>query len=230
LAADSIAMVTYGQGWVLCVPEQLVEEAKALCLDRSFANIAREGDGQQELWFARGAEDKERPTVRNVATYSPLTELGESLDVSAWSHYFHWYCDSASWSGSPTSEHVHLIRADDPQVWEQWLKWPGPSWGLSSKESDSYEAFGYVLDGRLVSVAQLALAPENFAWDFGIYTLPQFRCRGFAAEACTTATASIFKHGRVPWYYYNHYNLPSSRMPRKLGYFFYAEALVSHGG
>ena len=112
LAPDSIAMMTYGQGWVLCVPEQLVEEAKARCLDRSFADIAHGGDGQQELWFARGAKDEERPMVRNAATYGPLTQLAESLDVSAWSHYFHWYCDAALWSGSPPSGHVRLIQKE----------------------------------------------------------------------------------------------------------------------
>jgi len=223
-------MVTYGRGWVLCLPEPLVEEAGAVCSDKTFEDVAREGDRQQELWFARGAKEEERPTLRNTATYGPLSGLAESLDVPAWSHYFHWYCDPASWSGSPAGGQVRLVRADDPEIWEQWLNWPGPSWGLSSKESASYEAFGYVLDGRLVSVAQLAFDPENFGWDFGIYTLPEFRRRGFAAEACKAATASILRHGRVPWYYYNHYNLPSSRMPRKLGYFFYAEALVSHAG
>jgi RimJ/RimL family protein N-acetyltransferase len=226
-------MVKYGQGWVLCVPDQLVGEAKSLCSERSFADITCEGDAQQELWFARGLKDEERATLRNVATYGPLTRLAESLNVSAWSHYLHWYCDSASWSGSSVTGHVCLIQADDPHIWEQWLNWPGPSWGLSSKESNSYEAYGYVLDGQLVSVAQVGLEvgldPKSFAWDFGIYTLPTFRRRGFATEASKAATASIFKYGRVPWYFYNHYNLPSSRLPQKLGYFFYSEALVSHG-
>ena len=111
-------MVTHGRGWVLCLPGRLVEKARALCSEKTFEDIAREGDGQQELWFARGARDDERATVRNVATYGPLTKLAESLDVSAWSHYLHWYCDSASWSGRPPSGHVRLIRADDPPIWE----------------------------------------------------------------------------------------------------------------
>jgi len=230
LAPDSVAMMTYGQGWVLSVPEALVEKAEASCNRKSFAEIAREGDGQQELWFVRGARDEERATVRNVANYEPLSTVAESLKVSVWSHYFHWYCDAASWSGRPTGAYVRLIQKEDQDVWGQWLRWPGPSWGLSSKSSDTYEAFGYVLDGRLVSVAQVVLGPEDFAWDFGVYTMPEFRGRGFAVEACRAATESIIGHGRVPWYYYNHYNTPSSRLPRKLGYFLYSEALVSHGG
>ena len=229
LGPNSITMMTCGRGWVLCVPEQFLGQAEALCLDRGFEEIAREGDGQQESWFAQGARDEERATVRNVATYGPLTQLAASLNVSAWSHYFHWYCDSESWSQAPTSGNARLIQPSDPHLWEEWLKWP-VFWGAGSKESGSYEAYGYVLDGRLVSVAQVILAPDDFAWEFGLFTQPEFRGRGFAAEAGKAATAGIIKHWRVPWYYYNHYNRPSSRMPQKLGYFSYAEALVSHGG
>ena len=71
--------------------------------------------------------------------------------------------------------------------------------------------------------------PSDFAWDYGIDTLPEFCRRGFATEACKAVTASILRHGQVPWYYYNHYNHPSSRLPQKMGYFFYSETLVSHG-
>ena len=81
-------MTTLGHGWVLCVPERLVAQARELCTGWSFADIAAQGDALQEEWFARGAKHEERPTLRNSAEFGPLTRLAESLDVSSWSHYF----------------------------------------------------------------------------------------------------------------------------------------------
>ena len=229
LRPDSISLVTYGKGWVLSVPSELLEQAKALCLEMSFSDISEEGDRLQEEWFQRGAKDEERATLRDTATYRPLGRLAESLKVRGWSHYVHWYCDPSSWDDKPIDKHVRLIREDDPEIWEQWLKWPGPIGGPGT-QSEISEAFGYVLDGQLVSAAQLFVNSEDFAWEFGPSTLPEFRCRGFATEACRAATALILKHNRIPWYYYDHYNLPSSRTPQKLGYFLYSEGLFSHHG
>lgn len=225
LRPDSISLVTYGKGWVLLVPSELLEQAKVLCLEMSFSDISEESDRLQEEWFARGAKDEERPTLRDAATYGPLARLAESLDVRDWSHYFHWYCDASSWNDKPIDKHGRLIREDDPQIWEQWLKWR-----LPRKHSEFSYAFGYILEGQLVSAAHLFTDSEDFTWEFGINTLPEFRCRGFATEACRAATALILKHNRIPWYYYDHYNLPSSRIPQKLGYFLYMEGLFSHHG
>ena len=125
LSANSIAMMTCGQGWVLCVPERLVAQASELCMEWSFADIAAQGDALQEEWFARGAKHEERPTLRNAAKYGPLTRLAESLDVRSWSHYFHWYFDPSPSAEIPVDEHVRLIQEDDPPIWEQWLAWGG---------------------------------------------------------------------------------------------------------
>lgn len=220
LRPDSISLVTYGKGWVLSVPSELTGKAEELCSGLSFSDMVREGDYVSEEWFKRLATDEEieRPDAQ---IYDPLAQVTESLPVRGWSHYFHWYCHPSSWSDKPIDRNVHPIREDDPEIWEQWLEWPGP-------KHFEFSAFGYVLDGQLVSAAQLFANPEDFAWEFGPSTLPEFRCRGFATQVCRAATAFILKHGRIPWYYYDHYNLPSSRIPQKLGYFLYAEGLFSH--
>ncbi|MBC8472876.1 MAG: GNAT family N-acetyltransferase [Planctomycetes bacterium] len=82
--------------------------------------------------------------------------------------------------------------------------------------------------GIAVSAAQIFTNKEEFAWEFGPSTLPEFRRRGFATEACRAATGLILELGRIPWYYYDHYNAASARIPEKLGYSLYSEGLFSH--
>ena len=44
---------------------------------------------------------------------------------------------------------------------------------------DITDAFGYVLAGKLVSAAQVEADSKDFAWEYGVDTLPSFRNRGF---------------------------------------------------
>ena len=228
LTADSVSLVTLGRGWVLSVPSELTGRAKALCLGLSFSDVVQEGDHLLEEWFAKLATDEEteRPDVR---VYGPLARLADSLEVRGWSHYFHWYCDASSCNDSPIEAHVQPISEDDQDVWKQWLKWPGPfCQARFETRFEISDAFGYVSDGRLVSVAQLQTAGEEFAWEFGVDTLRGFRGRGFATEVCRAATAFILEQGQIPWYYYDHYNHASAQIPQKLGYSLYAEGVFSH--
>ena len=237
LRPDSISLVTYGKGWVLSVPSQLVQQAKELSLGKSFSDIAEEGDRLLAEWFANLGKPPEtvRPdeegSTQRLRVYTPLARLAKPLRIRGWSHYFHWYCDPSSWNEKPLDKHVHPIREDDPQLWEQWLTWHGPFCEQSfSGDWEVSDAFGYVLDGKLVSVAQLQTSSKEFAWEFGVDTLPEFRCRGFATEVSRAATAFVLKRDQIPWYYYDHYNRASSRIPQKLGYFLYMEGLFSHHG
>ena len=116
--------------------------------------------------------------------------------MRGWSHYPHWYCDP-SWPGpGPIDRHVSPIAQEDPQLWEQWLAWPGPFCSPRFCEHfEVHDAFGYVLDGRLVSAAQLLAGTSDFAWEFGVETLDGFVRRGFATEAARAATQRILTLG-----------------------------------
>jgi len=225
---NSISMLAYGRGWILSVPETLVGKARELYSELAFADIARSGDSVMQDWFDRLGTPGEakRPSA---SAYLPLAQIAESLPVRGWSHYYHWYCDPSSWDGAAADPQVFLIDRSDAGLWEQWQEWPGPF--CQDKFTSHFEvsdAFGYVLDGKLVSVAQLQTSHEEFAWEFGLDTLPDYRGRGFGPAAARAATSLILDRGRVPWYYYDHYNRASSRVPHKLGFFLYVHGLSSH--
>ncbi len=228
LSEDAIAFVTYGRGWVLSVPAALIEMAREQCSGLSFREIAHDGDEVLLDWFGRlgTAQEIQRP---EETAYRPLRLLAEPLKVRGWSHYLHWYCDGSSAARMPMDRHVIAINRDRPEIWEQWLKWPGPVGGPGNHGYfEVSDAFGYILEGQLVSAAQIFTTKDEFAWEFGPSTLPDFRRRGFATEVCRAATQFILEQGQIPWYYYDHYNVPSARIPEKLGYSLYSEGLFSH--
>lgn len=228
LRPDSISLVTFGRGWVLSVPSHLITTAEALCRDLSFSDLVRDGDTLLETWFAQLASNKnvERPGAQ---AYRVLAQLTDPRRVRGWSHYVHWYCSPSSHRDKPVDAHVRAVNERDPKVWIQWLHWPGPFCRASFAEHfDVSNAFGYVLNGTLVSVAQLQTSLQEFAWEFGVDTLAQFRRRGFATQVARAATAFIIKRRRIPWYYYDHYNHASAGVPQKLGYLNCLEGVFSH--
>ncbi|KKK93707.1 hypothetical protein LCGC14_2690200, partial [marine sediment metagenome] len=109
LREDSIALLAREEGWVLSVPAALQQRAIDLCIGKPFADIAAEGDSQAEQWFARGARDDEKQQMRGAGAYPTLARLAEGLPVRCWSHYFHWYCDSATWRGGELDAHVREL-------------------------------------------------------------------------------------------------------------------------
>jgi len=226
--AFPIALVTTGKGWVLSVPERLVGEAEKTCTERSFAELVGDGDARLCEWYER------RETVEGLQRPGPLAypilgKLTASLRVRGWSHYCHWFADPHTWPNEPVNPHVRRLTSEEPDVWTQWLAWPGnfckPGF---NQHFEVHDAFGYILDGRLVSVAQIQASEKMQAWEFGIDTLKEHRHRGYATATGRAATAEIVRRGKIPWYYYDHYNTGSGRIPEKLGYRLYLEGMFSH--
>ena len=224
----SVCLFTTGRGWVLSVPDDLVGMARPLCLKHAFADLVRDGDRLAQAWFDRGETSEQRGADRGDEAYQVMNSLAASLRVRGWSHYIHWYCDSAP-AKAGSDEHVRRITPDQPLLWSQWESWPGLMVG--PRLHDRFEitdAFGYLLGGRLVSAAQLEASAADLAWEYGVETLPEFRGRGFATAVLEALTAFIIDEGRIAWHYCDHYNRPSRRLPEKLGYVRYAEGLFSH--
>ncbi len=227
LRRGSICLFTVGCGWLMSVPDAMCDAARSLCLVSSFEALVCEGDRLQQAWFDGGETNEARSRNRGDEGYGVMNRLAESLDLRGWSHYIHWYCDASSWRPKPDA-HVHAIAEDRPDLQTQWQDWPGPM--VSPTVQGYYEisdAFGYVLDGKLVSAAQLEASATDFAWEFGVDTLPEFRGRGFAPAVLNAVTAFIIERDRIPWYYCDAYNRPSRTLPRKAGYVRYGEGLFS---
>jgi len=222
-------MMAHGEGWVLSVPSHLLGRAAELCADMSFGQITEEGDRLGHEWWDAGPQKGTDQEAAAKMAYREMTQLAQDPSLRGWSHYYHWYCDEGSWDGQALDEHTCHITEDREDIWQQWSN---TSWAIggpgASKHNDVADAFGYVSDGRLASVSQVFANPGDFAWEIGSNTLPDFRCRGFATEACRASTAFILEQERMAWYYYNHYNRSSSRIPEKLPFFLYGETLVSH--
>jgi RimJ/RimL family protein N-acetyltransferase len=211
----------------MSVPGDLVESARTTCAGFSFEELVREGDGLQQDWFDKLGTEQETARPGSGA-YPVMAELAVAFDLRGWSHYVFSYADPVSWRSEPDG-HVHRITKEQPALWAQWQAWPGPM--CNPKHADHFDvadAFGYVLDGRLVSVGQIEAYRDEYAWEYGVDTLPAYRCRGYATAVLKAVTSHIVRCGRVPYHYTDAYNRPSMRLPGKLGYFRYAEGLFSH--
>ncbi|MAF11457.1 hypothetical protein CMK11_13485 [Candidatus Poribacteria bacterium] len=227
LTRGSVCLFTTGTGWVLSVPHEQVARAGRLCGDHSFEELIAEGDRISQDWFDRlGAEDEcERP---GPDAYRIMSELVGPEPLRGWSHYVFSYADPSSWTQEVAGE-VARIAEDDPDIWAQWQAWPGafcsPKFTANLEVTD---AFGYVRDGRLVSVGQIQAHHAEYAWEFGVDTLPEFRGRGYATAVLRSVTAHIIGRGHVPYHYADAYNRASLRLPAKLGYHRYAEGFFAH--
>lgn len=225
LRRGPICMFPTGKGWVMSVPGHLLDLARSLCVRATFGELVSAGDRLQQAWFDRMEATGRRSASRGDQGYETMNRVAESLHLRGWSHYILSYCDPASWAPR-LDRHVRPITEDQHDLWRQWQTWPGPMVGPRIAEQfEIADAFGYVLDGRLVSAAQLEASEKEFAWEYGVDTLPEFRGRGFATAVLNSVAAFIIERGRIPWHYCDHYNRPSRRLPQKLRYFRYGEGL-----
>jgi len=222
-----ISVFTMGKGWVMSLPEHLLEVAHSLCIDYSFQELVAGGDRLQQAWYDQMQTTGRRGPSRGDHGYRVMNRVAESLQLRGWSHYILSYCNPTSWAAK-RDEHVRRIAEDDLELWRQWQSWPAPMVGPRIAERfEIADAFGYVVEGKLVSAAQLEANSEEFAWEYGVDTLPEFRGRGFATAVLNRVTEFIIEQGRVPWHYCDPYNRASMRLPEKLGYFRYGEGLFS---
>ena len=227
LRRGPICVFTTGPGWVMSVPDDVVEVARSLCVGSSFEELVSEGDRLQQEWFDQMQATGERGADRGDGGYRVMNSVARPLQLRGWSHYIHSYCDAASWRRRRDA-HVCRIAEDRPEIWEQWQRWAGSMVGARVQEHfEVADAFGYVLDGEIVSAAQVEAGARDFAWEYGVETLPEFRCRGFATAVVQSVTAFMIEQGRIPWHYCDAYNRPSVRLPEKAGYFRYGEGLFS---
>jgi RimJ/RimL family protein N-acetyltransferase len=228
LRRGPVALVTTGKGWVLSAPSEMAERARAMCAALTFAELVVEGDRLAQEWFDGGGSDNPNMKRAEVeAGYRVMNDLVQGISLRGWAHYILSYADALV----PASEHsanVIRISPDHAEIWEQFLKWPGPMCGPKICEYFPVsDAFGYVLDGELVSAAQLEARHDELEWEYGVDTLPQYRCRGFGTAVVKVVTDHIVQEGHIPWHYAGHYNRASLRLPKKLGYFQYGEGLFS---
>ena len=153
LRRSPITLFTTGPGWVMSLPAELCERASALCLGCDFGELVAEGDRLQQNWFDhldQGPDTGARDSDRGDRGYRLMNRIASDLGLRGWCHYLHWYCDPASWTPSH-EQHVHAITEDQPELWQQWLSWPGPMVGPKLQDHFGItDAFGYVLDGTLV--------------------------------------------------------------------------------
>jgi len=228
LRCGPVALVTTGAGWVLSVPADMTERAASLCTRLTFGQLVAQGDRLSQQWFDGGAyENPNMKRAESDAAYSVMNDRVSGISLRGWSHYVLSYAD-APVTKVEDSPHVQRISPDQSDIWDQFREWPSPMCGPNiCKHFPVSDAFGYILDGKLVSVAQLEARPEELEWEYGVYTLPDYRGRGFATAVLRSVTAYIAQQGHVPWHYTDHYNRPSRKLPKKLGYFQYGEGLFS---
>jgi RimJ/RimL family protein N-acetyltransferase len=91
------------------------------------------------------------------------------------------------------------------------------------------------------SIALNGIDQKNGTFHFSMRIAREHRRKGYGEEALRIVlryafhelrlqkcnTACIVQQGHVPWHYTDHYNRPSRRLPKKLGYFQYGEGLFS---
>lgn len=78
-------------------------------------------------------------------------------------------------------------------------------------------ATGAVIDGRLVAIAHTSALSEHYA-DIGVFTLPEFRGRGYSSAAAAIVAAEIQANGKTPVWSCGDHNAASLRVAAKLGF------------
>lgn len=78
-------------------------------------------------------------------------------------------------------------------------------------------AAGAIIQGQLVAIAQNYALTEGYG-DIGVFTLPDYRGRGWAAAAAALVAEWLLGNGRIPVWSCGEHNQASLRVAEKLGF------------
>lgn len=90
-------------------------------------------------------------------------------------------------------------------------------WGSTHALLTQGIAAGAISEGHVVSIALVSVVSERYA-DIGVYTLPDFRGRGFATAAASIVARLVKGIGKTPIWSTGEHNIPSQRIAEKLGF------------
>ena len=79
-------------------------------------------------------------------------------------------------------------------------------------------AYGAYENQKLVSVATVPEIVDEIALIRGVFTLPQYRNRGYATSACSALVRELLSKGKTPILWVAKDNLPARKVYRKLGF------------
>ncbi|MBE6999894.1 MAG: GNAT family N-acetyltransferase [Ruminococcaceae bacterium] len=104
------------------------------------------------------------------------------------------------------------------------------SWALEYFNEISAMGYccGVIEDGILVSCTDAPGMPymSDTIQEIGINTLPAYRKKGYAADACLLAISQILKSGKCPIWATGIDNLPSQRLAETIGFRVFGETLT----
>ena len=73
-------------------------------------------------------------------------------------------------------------------------------------------------DGKIVSIASTKREMDKLASIADVYTLPDYRCKGFSCKVVTYLTKSILDRGKLPYLFVDKTNPISNHLYTKIGY------------
>jgi hypothetical protein len=90
-------------------------------------------------------------------------------------------------------------------------------WGSTQALLEHSIMVGAVIEDRVVTTASADAYSEKYA-EIGVYTHPDFRCRGLVTAAASLLVKHLQTSGRIPAWSNGENNIPSPRVARKLGF------------
>lgn len=111
--------------------------------------------------------------------------------------------------------HVHLLTSDDLPMLQNAppeLRGPNPEHLLYQTA-----AAGAIINNQLVAIAQNYALTAGYG-DIGVFTLPDWRGRGFASAAAAQVAQWLQANGRIPVWSCGEQNQASLRVAEKLGF------------
>ncbi|MBR5868840.1 MAG: GNAT family N-acetyltransferase [Clostridia bacterium] len=106
----------------------------------------------------------------------------------------------------------------------------GNSWALEYFDEISAKGYccGVLEDGILASCSDAPGMPymADVIQEIGINTLPAYRKKGYAADACLLAVSQIIRSGKCPIWATGMENIPSQKLAESIGFQVFGETLT----